>query len=494
MGESTMDSCHCLLVDDDPQWLRLLSRRLQQAGYRPVTASQGQAAWELFAAGDFTIVITDLNMPVVNGIELLRRIKASPKGETCDVLVLTGQNDLTHAIEALRGGAFDYLQKPVSWDELDIALSRVRERQRLKAENTVFRQRITTLHRDNQQLEAYRLEFERLHGPENIVVHSPDLQRSLDLAMVFHRDRTVPVLIQGDTGTGKEIIAKLIHYGTGKLAPGPFIVVNCAAISPQLFESELFGYARGAFTGANPKGQAGKFELAQGGTLFLDEIGEMPLEFQPKLLRAVAEREVCRIGTGETIPLDVRIIAATNRDLAREMQAGRFRQDLYYRLNVGTIQLKPLREEPERIEPLALQFLKEFSAQRGKHFVQIEPAALSLLRQYAWFGNVRELRNVIDRVVLLSDDDTLRVSQVRFLQASAPAAMPPPAPALDLRQLVLPPEGLDLEALEREIVDQAMRRNRGNQSQAAHFLKISRSKLMTRLQRPGRPSDVPVAR
>ncbi len=474
-----------LLVDDDPDWLELLSRRLTMAGHSPVTAEQGQEGWELFSASDFPIVITDLDMPVVTGIELLHRIKASPKGENCDVLVLTGANDLVYVIEALRGGAFDCLLKPVGWEKVEIALNRVVERRKLIVENREFQEKITTLRRNNQQLELYQREFEREHESKPFVVHSQSQQRIMDMALVFHQARAVPVLIQGETGTGKEIIARIIHYGTGKVPPGPFIDVNCAAISPQLFESELFGYAPGAFTGANPKGQAGKFELAQGGTLFLDEIGDMPLEFQSKLLRAVAEREICRVGAAKKIPLDVRIIGATNRDLTRLMQEGRFRQDLYYRMNVGMIQLKPLREDKERIEPLALQFLKEFSAQRGKRFVRIEPAARALLCHYEWPGNVRELRNIIEHVALLYDDEELQIKHLYVLQATAAAAVPAPAPApvLDLRQLVLPPGGIDLEALEREIVGQALRLNQGNQSQTAKFLKISRSKLLSRLSR-----------
>jgi transcriptional regulator with PAS, ATPase and Fis domain len=300
----------------------------------------------------------------------------------------------------------------------------------------------------------------------------------VDLAKRFHEDRSVPVLIEGETGTGKEIIARMIHFGEGNVNT-PFITINCSAITPTLFESELFGYEEGAFTDAKKQGMMGKFELAYGGTLFLDEIGDLPLEMQPKLLRVLEEQEIYRIGGTKKIKLDVRVICATNRNLDHLIQRKTFRQDLYYRLNVGRIYIPPLRERKEAIVPLAFLFLDKYSREKEKTFKYIHRDAVKILENHDWKGNVRELQNTVERVVLLYNDIELKPEYLRFLASEE--LVDPSASHLNPGHIILPPDGLDLKELEREVVRKAMRMFTGNKTKAAEYLGISRSALRSRL-------------
>jgi two-component system response regulator AtoC len=322
--------------------------------------------------------------------------------------------------------------------------------------------------------------YENVVGIGRVMVVSEGMQTVVGLAKLLHGDRNVPVIIDGETGTGKEIIARMIHYGEEVRTSAPFITVNCSAITPTLFESELFGYEEGAFTNARKRGMPGKFELAQGGTLFLDEIGDLPFDMQPKLLRALEEREIYRIGGSKQIKLDIRIICATNRDLERMVQESIFRRDLFFRLNVGRIHIPPLRERQEAILPLALLFLDRFSLEKKKVFKFIHRDAAEILQNHEWRGNVRELQNTIERVVLLYNDEELKPEHLAFLTCGE--TLDPSASHIRPGHLVLPPDQLDLKELEREVVRKALKMFKGNKSRAAAYLGLSRSALRSRLQ------------
>jgi transcriptional regulator with PAS, ATPase and Fis domain len=286
-------------------------------------------------------------------------------------------------------------------------------------------------------------------------------------------------LIEGETGTGKEIIARMIHYGEGNV-DAPFITINCSAITPTLFESELFGYVEGAFTDARKKGRMGKFELAQGGTLFLDEIGDLPLDMQPKLLRALEAREIYRIGGTKRIKLDVRVICATNRELEKMVEENVFRRDLFFRLNVGRIYIPPLSERKEAIIPLALLFLEKYSKEKRKEFKAIHSDAENILYSHDWKGNVRELQNTIERIVLLYNDSELKPEHLNFL--SPAEAFVPSVSAVSPGSFVLPPDHLDLKGLEKEITRKALKKFKGNKTLTARYLGLSRSALRSRLE------------
>jgi len=322
------------------------------------------------------------------------------------------------------------------------------------------------------RLRHMRSAYAEVVGIGRVGVFSDKMSNILKMADFFHSDRDVPILIEGETGTGKEIIARIIHYGKDGFT-GPFIVINCAAISPALFESELFGYDEGAFTGARQQGKLGKFELAQSGTIFLDEIGELPMDMQPKLLRALQQKEIYRVGGDKAIKLDVRIICATNRDLKQEMEVGKFRSDLYYRLNTGRMNIPPLRDRREEIGPLAQMFLLDFALAKRRNFKYIDEEALKLMEKYDWPGNVRELQNAIERVVLLYDGEEINQQHLNFL-ANGAATLEMEANS-DLFTLELPEDSFSMEELQRQFFRFVLDKFEGNKSQAAHYLKISRS-------------------
>lgn len=323
-------------------------------------------------------------------------------------------------------------------------------------------------------------------GLRNIGFFSEDMRRLVRQAKKYHSDRSIPVLIEGETGTGKEVLARIIHYGEMK-EQLPFVDVNCAALTPSLFESELFGYEAGAFTGGLTKGQKGKLDIAQGGTLLLDEVGEIPLELQGKLLRVIQEKEFYRVGGLKKIRTDVRIICATNCNLERSVEQGTFRKDLYYRLKVGQLLIPPLRRRKNDILPLAEMFLREFAAQKGRRFQQISPAAVDILTAYDWPGNVRELRNTMEWVAFMHDDVELKPLHLSNMpQGAAPlssATAKQGNGALNPEHFSLPAAGFDLEKYVDRIVHQALELCRGNKTAAARYLGISRRSLYCRLDR-----------
>src|SRR5688572_2992036 len=375
-----------LVVDDEPNLRRVLRAQLERDGYDVHTAEDGEQALALLREHHIDLVITDLRMPRLDGMELLRRIAAFE--DPAPVVMITAHGTVDTAVEALKTGAFDYITKP--FDQAEV--------------RTIVRKALRT--QDLSATEASRPIHDIIEGVRYGIIGRS--QSILDLYAVLDRVAGTPttVLITGESGTGKELVARALHENSNR-RDKPFIKVNCAAIPRDLMESELFGYERGAFTGAVTS-KPGRFELASGGTLFLDEIGSIPVEMQVKLLRALQESEFERVGGVRTNRVDVRLVAATNTDLKKEIAAGAFREDLYYRLNVVPIRLPPLRERREDVPHLVQHFVRKFDARLRKHVSRIEPDALAMLLDHPWPGNIRELENVIERAVLFCDGDALR--------------------------------------------------------------------------------------
>jgi len=340
-------------------------------------------------------------------------------------------------------------------------------------EKKMDRDEISQLKNKHTAMERQFSRFKNLHSlqSQNICIFSQTFRHIVELALSYHENRHMAVLIEGETGTGKEIIAKTIHYGNGKTET-PFISLNCASISPELFESEFFGYAKGAFTGASQNGKIGKFEMAQGGTIFLDEIGEMPLSMQPKLLRVIQEREYYPIGSDHCVKLDVRIIAATNRNLKEFVQENKFRSDLYFRLSAGKIEIPPLKKRKKEILAFANHFMKKYADMRNKRFVEISPAACDILSKYSWPGNVRELENCIERIVLLYNEKSILPVHLNFIAGNYDMFE-----HVDEITLKLSDEPLSLREAQQKIVDQVLLKCNGNKAKAAEYLGISRKTI-----------------
>jgi DNA-binding NtrC family response regulator len=447
-----------LLAEDDRSTRSSLSQFLKGLGYEVVEASTGHEAMEHLSARPFDIVVTDLMLPGVGGLEILRALQTDTPGTVG--IVITGFGTVQNAIEAMRLGVFEYLLKPINFDELQIVLERALEFQRLRKENRQFKR-----------------EVQRQFGLQNLIGHSDAMRRILDLIeKVADSDSTV--LIYGESGTGKELVARAIHYRSDRMDK-PLVPINCAAIPSDLLESELFGYEKGAFTGAH-RTKIGRFEYANGGTLFLDEIGEMSPQLQVKLLRVLQEKSFERLGGVRPIQVDVRIIAATNRDLEKAIEEGKFREDLYYRLSVIPIHIPPLRERKEDIPLLVEHFLEKFNTEKGRSVSGVSPKAMEKLTEYSWPGNVRELENLIERLVVLKRTGTIEVEDLPEKIRFGPARDP-------LGAIVLPEEGIRLEEtihrLERELILQALRRTRGVKKEAAELLGMKRTTLIQKMKR-----------
>jgi DNA-binding NtrC family response regulator len=485
-----------LLVEDDVDSRAGVADFLRELGHQVTAASDGYEALAAYAAGDFPMVLSDIKMPGMSGIELLRLLKARNEERTCDVVLFTGHGDMATAIEALRAGAYDYLLKPISVAELAAITDRIAEHQALLRENLTLTRHFSdqvqaATEETRRELTRLKKMASRAAGLDNIAFFVPAMRRIAAQAERYHQDRSIPVLIEGETGTGKEIIARIIHYGDLQ-TPAPLIDVNCAAITGSLFESELFGYEPGAFTGGLTKGQKGKLDLAQGGTLLLDEVGEIPLDLQGKLLRVIQEKEFYRVGGLKKIGADVRIICATNADLSRKVEQGAFRKDLFYRLKVGHIVIPPLRQRRDEILPLAEMFLQEFAVAKGRRFKKIDPAAADMLLAHDWPGNVRELRNTMEWVVFMHDDTVVKPGHLYGLTKGLPfkRIAGGPGPVLNPDDFALPGSGFSLEDYVDSIVRKALELCRGNKTAAARYLGISRRSLYCRLdKKKGLPSD-----
>jgi two-component system NtrC family response regulator len=452
-----------LVVDDDESLRRVLEYNLAQEGYAVATADSGEAALALFEKNRFDLVVTDIKMPGMDGMDLLRRVKeVSPDTQ---VIVITAFGTIEMAVEAMKAGAFEYISKPFNRDELKLTVRKALRFRSLETENVRLKREVT-----------------RKFGFENIVGDSPQMQKVFRLIEKV-ADSDASVLITGESGTGKELVAKAIHYRSPR-ADKPFVALNCAAIPRELLESELFGHKKGSFTGA-VRDKKGKFEEAQGGTFFLDEVGELPVELQAKLLRALQEREITPVGGSGVIRFDARILSATNLDLEEAIGEGKFREDLYYRLAVVPIHMPSLRERREDIPLLAAHFLKTLS---GGQKVSLSREALDALMRHPWKGNVRELENTVERLLVLREGDVIRPEDL-------PEKFAPPAPAREPREgsfnFTFPSEGVSLEEAEKEIILEALRRSAWNQSRAAQLLRIPRHVLLYRMEKFAIPRKGP---
>jgi two-component system NtrC family response regulator len=448
-----MKKATILLIDDDDSLRRVMEFSLTEAGHKVETAASGEEGLRLFEKSSFDAVITDITMPGLNGMEVLARVRA--RDADLPVIMITAYGTIENAVQAMKEGAFDYITKPFNRDELRLTLEKALRLRRLEKENVELRAEVT---------DRYRF--------ESIVGSSDKIKGVLDLAgRVAGSDATV--LITGERGTGKELLAKGIHFNSPR-SVGPFVAVNCAAIPETLIESELFGHVKGAFTGA-VKDKEGKFELADGGTILLDEIGDLRVDLQAKILRVLQERMVDRVGGSKPIPVDVRVIASTNRDIEQAIKEGKFREDLYDRINVVALHIPPLRERKEDIPLLAKHFLNKFSRNAQ---VSMNEEALGVLVSYGWPGNVRELESVIERASVLKRGDVIT-------PADLPDKLKKEKSGIENIILNLPDDGIALEDLERSLIIKALEKHKGNQTRAAEYLGITRPTLIYRMEKYG---------
>jgi two-component system NtrC family response regulator len=451
-----MNERRILVVDDEEHLRRVVQVQLQQIGYEVDTAPNGAEGLALLAKRPYALMLADMRMPGMSGLDMLRRVRS--EYPEIVVIILTAYGTIETAVEAMRAGAYDYIAKPVHPDELRLVVDRSLEHARLVEEVTVL-----------------RASLDSKYGFEHIIGRSDALLSVLDMAARAARSQST-VLINGETGTGKELLAKAIHFNSPR-KDRPFVTINCGAIPRELLESELFGFRRGAFTGAL-ENKRGKLEIADGGTLFLDEIAELPLELQAKLLRLIQQGEIDKIGAVDSMKVDVRVVAATHRNLQAMVESGSFREDLYYRLAVIPLTLPPLRERSEDIPELVHFFFEQSKAKHGRDSMVLPQGLLPYFIRYRWPGNIRELENVVERMVVLSRSDEISVSDL-------PEALRRERPIISDLQLELPPQGVSLEALEKELILRALQRFNGNQTHAAQYLDISRKTLIYRMEKHG---------
>src|SRR5215470_521048 len=453
-----------LVVDDDEAIRWTLREALQSWGFAPAEAGSVAEAIKHFNADLPAAVLLDIDLPDGSGLDVLREIKR--EHPEAIVIMITGNVQIDNTISALRGGAYDFIAKPINLEELRITIRNAIEARQLRRE-----------------VAQVRKERAREFNFKQIVGASPAMKKMLGLAAKVAESEVSSVLLQGESGTGKDLVAKAIHYGSQR-AEGPFVAVNCAALPATLIESELFGYEKGAFTDAKSR-KEGLFEQAEGGTLLLDEIGELELSLQAKLLRVLEEGAFRRVGGLKDIPLDVRVLAASNRDLKAASEAGRFRLDLYYRLSIIQIDIPPLRERGDDVLLLSQHYIEAIGAKlRRRKITGLSPEARAVFRKYDWPGNVRELRNVIERALILEDADQITTEYLPGSLLLSPRLEQRSSSTTDGSPLfVLPSEGISLDEAELCFVRQAIQRSGGNQTRAAELLGISRDQLRYRLKK-----------
>lgn len=445
-----------LLIDDDVNLCKVMGYQLQKNGFDVTTANDGPVGLEYFGKQDFDIVITDIQMPGMSGIEVLNEIRRINREVV--IIIVTAFGSIENAVEACHLGADDYITKPFGQEQLLFVIEKALRFRKLQSENTQLRQELAG---------KYRF--------DNMVARSSKMEAVLQMAgQVAASDATV--LILGESGTGKELVARAIHYNSPR-KDRPLVTVNCPSIPDNLLESELFGHVKGAFTGAI-KERKGKFELADGGTIFLDEIGDLRGNVQAKLLRVIQEHEIERLGDTKTIKVNVRLLAATNKNLLELVRQGQFREDLYYRLSVVPITLPPLRERKEEIPYLVDFFIDRYG--QGRQFV-VEPEVITILQKYDWPGNIRELENVIERAIVLSTEDRIAPDSLpsHLFSQTGLAASPSGS------EVAIPEEGISLDELEKQVILNTLKRTGGNRSRAAKLLKIPRHVLLYRLKKFG---------
>ena len=477
-----------LLVDDEQHSRQAMLWFLKRQSHEVTECASGEEALEKYSPEDFPMVLSDIQMPGMSGNELAAAIKKQPNSWRTDVVLFTGHADLSSAVFALRAGVYDYLEKPVNVEELASVIERVAEHQALLRENKTLTERFADeVHAATEETRR-ELACMQQYVAESVMgsvgVFSDCMKAIVQQARQLHEDRTIPVLIEGETGTGKEVIAKLIHYGNNlrALNISPFVDINCAALAPTLFESELFGYEAGSFTGSTAKGSKGKFDIASGGTLFLDEIGEIPPDLQGKLLRVLQEKEFYRVGGLKKIKTNIRIICATNIPLEQCVEQGSFRKDLYFRLKVAHIVIPPLRARKEEILPMAEMFLQRFSRQKKKKFAVIHHQAANLLEQYAWPGNVRELQNVVEYATFAYNDLELKPEHICGLLQKQQETPTSPPKCSKVLELPFPSSGYALKNYTEDVIMQVLALHNGNQSATADYLGLSRRALSYRLE------------
>jgi two-component system response regulator AtoC len=446
-----------LIADDEESIRHVLCELLNERGYEVRAVADGEEAVRELTSRDYDALVTDVRMPRMNGLDLIRAAQGISPETTIIVMSAYGSHDL--AIEALKAGAYDYLGKPFRPDEVLLVLRKAEERERLRRENLRLRQEMSR------------------RAPQ-LVAEGPAMKEVLRVVQKVAPTATT-VLIEGESGTGKELIARALHALSPR-AERTFVAVNCGAIPEQLIESELFGHAKGAFTDAR-SAKRGLFEEADGGTLLLDEVGELPLQVQPALLRVLQAGEVRRVGEARSMRVDVRVLAATNRDLAAEVQAGRFREDLYYRLNVVQLRLPPLRDRQDEIAAIADRLLARHAERIGIAARRVSAEALELLQRYRWPGNVRELENALERALVLSDDE--EIGPESLPDALHRAVAPEPVPArLDADDLSVKRAQRVLEA---DLIRRALERTNGNRTKAAELLELSPRALLYKIREYG---------
>jgi two-component system response regulator AtoC len=447
-----------LVIDDEENMRHMLKAMLTRYGYAISTAKDGAEGLAQIASQTFDFILCDVKMPQMNGMEFLKAGRDHLLSTT--VIMMSAYGNIDRAIDAMKLGAYDFISKPFKNEEIRLTIKKAEERERLKKENIELKDRIRRL--------SGSLSF------GNMVGRSPAMQRVFSMALKVARfDSTV--LITGESGTGKELVAQGIHQESDRRS-GPMVAVNCASIPESLIESELFGHLKGAFTGAD-KDKKGLFEVAEGGTLFLDEIGDIPLALQPKLLRVLQEGEIRPLGGAVATTIEVRVIAATSKDLEVEMAAGQFREDLFYRLNVVPIKLPPLRERAEDIPQLCQYFINRFNETLGSSIKNISSAAMAALIQHGWPGNIRELENAIERAIVLSDGTTLEIENFSFGKTGSSASDGEGGGGYD---------GYSLKAgkaeLEERMIRKALAATGGNRTHAATMLEISHPSLLSKIK------------
>jgi nitrogen regulation protein NR(I) len=482
------DRARILVADDEPNLRRVLTAILRRDGHEVAQAIDGAEALEVMGAGDVDVVITDLRMPKVDGMDVLRH--AAKHSPHVPVIMITAYGSVGQAVEAIKAGAFDYIEKPFEQDQIRVVVEKA------------VKQAIANRAAPRQTF--YPTGDDTSKGRYGLVGDSLEMQ-AIFAVIEKVADTPSTVLITGESGTGKELVAKALHEGSSR-KNGPFIKINCAAIPKTLMESELFGYEKGAFTGATSS-KPGRFELADGGTLFLDEIGEIPVEMQVKLLRAIQESEFERVGGLKTIKVDVRLITATNRDLEAEIKHGNFREDLFYRLNVVPLSIPPLRKRRGDIPLLVRHVIRKFNERLKKNVSGISDDALAALEGHAWPGNIRELENVLERTILFCKGDVIQREDLPAEIASSAPAAPAPARASerpgededeveDASVDAIPGElsadtslkdivRAETSRVERELIAKALDETGGNVTQAAKLLKISRKSLQMKMKELG---------
>jgi len=453
-----------LIIEDESLIRWSLRQKLQEQGYEVSEAEDGTSGLRLFESpegGGFDVVLLDFKLPDMTGLDILRRMQKVDHDAVA--IMLTAFSSLERAVEAVKLGAYDYIAKPFQMDHLLLVVNKALETTRLRRENRELRQTLLA-------------QF----GTDSIIGQHTATRELLDVIQRIAHSGASTVLLRGETGTGKDLVARVIHHASDRTLK-PFVNVTCTALSETLLESELFGHERGAFTDAKAT-KKGLFELADGGTVFLDEIGDMPPSLQAKLLRFLEERRFRRVGGTQEIAVDVRVIAATNRDIEAAIAEGKFRRDLLYRLNVVTLDLPPLRARGDDVKLLAQHFVGRFATEFKKKVSKIDKTAFDKLLRYEWPGNVRELRNVIERAVLLCRQDSIGVEDI-VLGRDQPQGW-----LGELQHCVLPLEGFNLERLEQlelHLIRQALSRTKNNQTQACKLLNLSRDQLRYRLQKHG---------